>query len=231
VIARRAGIGGKLAVEIASVRAPSEAELEHYRFVPRTEAPICEALIDPERGEIERVAYDDAGIQQVLAEQGYEPALGSRGMETALAYPCRLDAGLIGTIFDARPELGRDETLLGALRALLEDRSGRYTVDCLMGVRDLTKRWPEIANPSFADPTPANCAAGEALLAALRNLPALPADIAALVRERQVRAARAGAERDWRGCLGAALEGRAAVWAHLLEPAPPGDPERVAAGP
>lgn len=218
---RRTGVvESKLIVEIAALRPPTESELEGYKFIAQVESPICEALIDRASGKIERLSYHEIGVSQVLAERGYPAILNVGEVESALAYPCRLDAAFIGAIFDGHKGLNGDEDLLRAIRALYADKPGRFTIDCLMDVWDLTNRWPEIASPSFVNATAATCTAGEPLLLALQDLPTLAAETATRIREQHEIAVRRQAGGDWRGCLDAIFVSRAIIWAELLKRPP-----------
>ena len=112
----------------------------------------------------------------------------------------------------------KDQTLVRATAALFEDIPGRLTIDCVMDIWNPTTRWSDITRSSFVNPTPANCAAGQALLAAVQGLPGLPASIAAQVHELNSYVARANADGNLPDCLAAGLDGRAAVWTYLVRP-------------
>jgi predicted DCC family thiol-disulfide oxidoreductase YuxK len=220
-VSRRIGVTeSKIVVEIVALRPPTESELGYYQFIAQAESPICEALIDRESGTIETLSYHEAGVSLVLAERDYRSILNVYNAESAVAYPCRLDAAFVGAIVDGHLRLNADEDLLHAIGALYADKPGRFTIDCLMDIWDLTNRWPEITSPFFVNPTPASCAAGGPLLQALADLPTLAAETTRRIREQHEVVVRAQAERDWRGCLDAILLSRATIWAQLLKPPP-----------
>ncbi|MCB5176441.1 hypothetical protein [Microvirga lenta] len=156
-------------------------------------------------------------LDETLKAKGYKPILSAKAVEAALSYPCRVDGGFLNTMIDANRALSADEQAVRAGRNLFVDRYGRGEIDCLFETRDLTQRWPAILDPVSSVPTPHNCSAGIALMAALGAV-SLPEAAAEAIRESHDRAVLAQKQGDLATCFRASLSGRASYWSLILKP-------------
>ena len=187
---------------------PTSEDFASYKPPVRAEFPICRAYIDLEKGELIDFVFMQPGVDEKLRVDGMPRVLDSRYLEAALSYSCADGGRFLWALATNRPEQ-QDQQLIEQVQSVTGDVYGRFELDCLMEVREITERMPQLLSDQF-HPNESTCETGIALLHGLDQALAMYPDI-----DLRAHMGRATAARDagqYQTCISAAINGRTAYW-------------------
>lgn len=184
---------------------PTDRQLARYAPLKRTSETLCRVAIDARTGVIASYTFLQAGVDKVLAQNGYEPVIRADAAPAAYSYPCRVDTFFLSALQNAHgSDTAQTDERADAIVRLQKrlNTYGRFQIDCLMETRELVERYPDLLRTG----PPGNANAWEICTLGRQLLDALP-DVSGLDRPRE-EAALAEAEGRPKDCAQAAIAGR-----------------------
>ena len=191
---------------------PTTKDFATYAQLVRREFPLCRALFDLEKGEVSKFVFLQPGLDEKLRREDIPPIFDSQHFEPVLNYSCSDDGRFLWALASNRPEQ-QDPSLIAAVTSVTADVFGRFELSCLMEVRQITESLPQLLSDQFV-PVGDTCNAGIALLTSLKQALATSPEIDVSADITKATTARDAGQ--YKTCITAALNGRAAYWQAIM---------------
>ncbi|CDZ50323.1 hypothetical protein [Neorhizobium galegae] len=188
---------------------PTATDFASYAALKRQQLPLCGAHLDLQHATVKQLVFYQDGLDESLRRRGYGPILDSENFEAVPAYPCAYDGRFLWALASGRPDLQNDEELLKGIQSVTVSKFGRFQLDCLLEMHDITQQWGPALLSGFL-PSKDACVAGIALIKDLDRAAKFTPGVS--LGDLPAKAETTMHDGDINSCIALSIEGRNRYW-------------------